>query len=928
MKKQISKNLNKVFSLFIVITMMMGMLATTALAEEESSGEEVEPLGFEEAIEELGNLEDFVGKLEQDIEDLLNDVNEFLEDVTNALEEIEEIEGVYDSTAIEVIIDDLNGFVGEVTEAAEEAGEIAEKALEIAEEAWEKAEEAAEIVAEAVEAANAAVIEANEAEEYYYELLQASVDEGHVGDIELAKAENAMIEARKAAEKARAEQASAEEAYEEAQEEAEQAQEEAEEAQRVVETWVEWHADVLADLNSLLNSLLDALDEAVKAYEAALENASDDVKAAAEARDEAKERAIAAVMEAINVVETAETIFESTDNIIATVKEIVEAANSVVEEANKAMEAVQAVIDEIQEDYNYKAAWADDLLDIIRKDGDIDKALAGVEDLSDWAEWVKYVKDYKAKWDGDSGYQAEFSRVQSARLDDLQQFIDDFDVDVNLTGFDSVEQAFSDPDIRAAILAALELSPDFVGSLDDAFKKYNENEMKNILALVLEDDSWLSVEDGKEITEAYFENWDAIREFLNGNAGNYAAYKEAFDKADEMYQAALKFAGEGSAEPVGVAESVGRVILEPPTSGYHYTNKLTEQFEGILAKAIDTTWRDTGFVHPTMTAVDVAASAKVLQFGWSDDGITHSNTGTHRLYFEQLRLNASNLFVDPKGDFDYILQVVWRDEYGGAGYGSGAGVQQIIAIDFNVPGGGMMSYVFVLQGTYENEQTIYLGLNQTQRNAIVGTGNTGTIYVKRLVYEFEWEPVVLAIVNDLNLTSGVAAPPEIIVDEPKAFTAPNFSMEEVVIEKLPELELPQGLTVPPVTPGGEIENIPEDEPGDEPPYQPPYVPPYVPPTVELDFPEVPLAELEELDFPEVPLAELPEELEELDFPEVPLAGMPPVETVELDFPEVPLAEMPRTGVTDMLLVLVLGLGLSLAGFGTSATVLIRGRKKD
>ena len=111
-----------------------------------------------------------------------------------------------------------------------------------------------------------------------------------------------------------------------------------------------------------------------------------------------------------------------------------------------------------------------------------------------------------------------------------------------------------------------------------------------------------------------------------------------------------------------------------------------------------------------------------------------------------------------------------------------------------------------------------------------------------------------------------------------------------------------------------------------------YVPPvYVPPVVEEVEEEADIVEVEEVldvEEEEVPLADF-EEDEEVDIEdeEVPLGDYEEEEEL-FEFDEmIPLAEMPHTGVEDMRLVYLIGLGLSLTGVAVSFVVMRKRREQ-
>jgi len=165
----------------------------------------------------------------------------------------------------------------------------------------------------------------------------------------------------------------------------------------------------------------------------------------------------------------------------------------------------------------------------------------------------------------------------------------------------------------------------------------------------------------------------------------------------------------------------------------------TNEFHPVFVNLLLAHWQNHN-MHRTMSERELLQKAMDI----ADQGVLRRPDNTP---WEMVSVvGGDNPTFRPDGNGNFIFTTRWNVHFDQQPSGQ---CQQIIAIDWNIPGGGVHSYVWFLEGIYAPGQEINLIFTEAMLRSISGYtfnangGRGGSIVIKRIAYQENLDQVLL-----------------------------------------------------------------------------------------------------------------------------------------------------------------------------------------
>ena len=279
-----------------------------------------------------------------------------------------------------------------------------------------------------------------------------------------------------------------------------------------------------------------------------------------------------------------------------------------------------------------------------------------------------------------------------------------------------------------------------------------------------EDFKYMSVEEFNKVIDAMNK---AVALILAHNATAYAEYNAML----QAIETAFKHAAAGTPEAALPSPIRTNAPITPITGGGANNHLFTTEFHPVFVNLLLTHWKDHN-MHRNMSEEELLKKATDI----ANQGVLRRPDGTP---WEMVSVvSGNNPTFKPDGNGNFIFTTTWSVHPNQQPSGQ---CQQIIAIDWNIPGGGVYSYVWFLEGIYTPGQEINLVFTEAMLRSISGHtfnengGRGGSIVIKRIAYQEDLDQVLLQQLQALPTTFAT------IPTVPFAMEHPSFGDIELQI---------------------------------------------------------------------------------------------------------------------------------------------------
>jgi len=432
-----------------------------------------------------------------------------------------------------------------------------------------------------------------------------------------------------------------------------------------------------------------------------------------------------------------------------------------------------------------------------------------------------------------------------------------------------------------------------------------------------EDFKYMSVEEFNKVIDAMNK---AVALILAHNAAAYAEYNAML----QAIETAFKHAAAGTPEAALPSPIRTSAPITPITGGGANNHLFTNEFHPVFVNLLLTHWKDHN-MHRNISEEELLKKATAI----ANQGVLRRPDDTP---WEMVSVvSGNNPTFRPDGNGNFIFTTTWSVNPNQQPSGQ---CQQIIAIDWNIPGGGVHSYVWFLEGIYAPGQEINLIFTEAMLRSISGHtfnengGRGGSIVIKRIAYQEDLDQVLLQQLQALPTTFATIPTVPFTMEHPSlgdvelqiaeftfsgfetrfdSFPDPNEDKEDgdnegdeddghddnsSTNEPTPNILRIQSLTTSPpaITNHPSINDMPAEDI----------------PTNDIPVDDVPLEDIPKEDVPtdDIPTDDTPED-------DIPVDDEP---TTDVPATDPPPPQMPPTGVNNSLILLIIGFFISFAAF--------------